>query len=172
MALILHDMALGGFALLMAAAAFEDFRRFIIPNALPLGLCLLWPLNLFAAPNLILALGSLGCASVVFIIGALLFARGYIGGGDVKLLSAATLWAGPTETPALLIVTGLIGGALALILLSSIGDYLMGTGRVLLERALRGSAALASGGTTAKQVPYGVAIAAAAVIVTLSPHLS
>jgi prepilin peptidase CpaA len=92
----LHYLALAGFAGLMAVAAFEDFRRFTIPNWLTLGLCALWPVSLVAAPSFSGALAALGCALIVFLIGALLFARGYIGGGDVKLLAAAVLWVGPT----------------------------------------------------------------------------
>ncbi len=45
---ILHYLALAGFAGLMAGAAFEDFRRFTIPNWLTLGLCALWPVSLVA----------------------------------------------------------------------------------------------------------------------------
>ena len=56
---------------------------------------MLWPLYFAAAPSLAAALAAIGCALAVFIVGALLFARGYLGGGDVKLLTAATLWAGP-----------------------------------------------------------------------------
>src|SRR5260370_36694978 len=95
----LHDAAIVGFSVLMAAAAFEDFRRFIIPNLLPAALCLLWPVYFVAAPSLSGALWSLGCGAAVFIVGAFLFARGYLGGGDVKLLSAAALWARPAGTP-------------------------------------------------------------------------
>jgi len=31
------------FAAVMAVAAFEDFRRLVIPNLLPIVLCALWP---------------------------------------------------------------------------------------------------------------------------------
>src|SRR5665213_1578969 len=75
---VLHFVALAGFAGLMAVAAFEDFRRFTIPNWLTLGLCALWPLSLVAGPGLSDTLAALGCALVVFLIGAILFARGYI----------------------------------------------------------------------------------------------
>src|SRR5580692_1007700 len=122
---MLHYLALGGFAVLMATAAFEDFRRFTIPNWLTIGLCALWPLSLLAAPSAAGAIGDLACGLIVFVVGALLFARGYLGGGDVKLLAAAALWAGPTLLPSLLIVTGLMGGVLALILLSPIGALLV-----------------------------------------------
>src|SRR5271166_7143144 len=110
----LHLIPLAGFAGLMATAALEDCRRLIIPNGLVLGLCALWPLHLATAPMLSLpAAGSAAiCAAAVFVVGALLFSRGLIGGGDVKLLAAATLWAGPGATLPLLFLTGLIGGLL------------------------------------------------------------
>lgn len=150
-----------GFSGLMAAAAVEDFRRLVIPNAVVAGLCLLWPLHVAAAPSFTMAgaLGSAGCAAAVFLVGAVLFWRGLIGGGDVKLLAAAALWAGPTSTPALLVVTGVIGGLLSLSLLASARL------RAVISRAR--AAAIGS-----VPVPYGAAIAAAAVIVTLPPNLS
>jgi len=95
-----------------------------------------------------------------------LFARGFLGGGDVKLLAAATLWAGPADTPALLVLTGVLGGALALFLLMPFGAQLVAAGRTLLTPSSASSAE-----HPAMAVPYGVAIAAAALIVTLSPHL-
>jgi prepilin peptidase CpaA len=80
-----------------------------------------------------------------------------MGGGDVKLLTAATLWAGPSSTPALLMVTGVLGGLLTLGMLSP-----------LALRAVFAPAPVDS----AKQmpVPYGVAIAGAALIVTIPPN--
>src|SRR5215475_1441961 len=106
----LHDGAIAGFSVLMAIAAFEDFRRFVIPNLLTAAICLLWQFYFAANPSLSTALWSLGCAGAVFVVGAVLFARGYLGGGDVKLLSAAALWAGPGGTPGLLFLTGILGG--------------------------------------------------------------
>ena len=108
----LHLIPLAGFAWLMATSAIEDFRRLIIPNGLILGLCLLWPLHVATAPMLPLGMAALAalCATAVFTAGALLFSRGLIGGGDVKLLAAATLWAGPAGTLTLLLLTALLGG--------------------------------------------------------------
>ena len=110
-----HLVPLAGFAGLMATAAFEDGRRLIIPNGLILGLCILWPAHVATAPALTLAAAGFAalCAAAVFIAGALLFSRGLIGGGDVKLLAAATLWAGPGATLSLLCLTGLLGGVFA-----------------------------------------------------------
>jgi len=167
MSAALHYLALGGFAVLMAAAAFEDFRRFTIPNWLTVGLCALWPLSLLAAPSMAGALGDLACGLVVFAAGALLFARGYIGGGDVKLLAVAALWAGPGQLPSLLIATGLLGGVLALIVLSPLGAYLVTGARAQLGFSAEPDAAIAS-----TPVAYGIAIAAASLIVVIPPQLS
>jgi len=163
----LHPQAivLTAFGVVMAAAAIEDFRRLIIPNLLPILLCALWPFYFAIAPSLYGALAAIGCAAAVFLIGAVLFARGYLGGGDVKLLSAATLWAGPAGTPELLMLTGLLGGVLALFLLMPFGTQIAAAARALL-----GQPAVDTGRGLAIRVPYGVAIASAALIVTLHPH--
>jgi len=162
MPLHLDLFPLAGFAGLMTAAGVEDCRRLVIPNAVVVGLGALWPLHLAAAPDVSLAggLGAAGCAAAVFVAGALLFSRGLMGGGDVKLLTAATLWAGPAMTAALLVVTAILGGLLSLALLAPAG-----------LRALWPAAAAGAPGKPL-QVPYGAAIAAAALLVTIPPNLS
>jgi prepilin peptidase CpaA len=162
----LHYVAITGFSLLMAIAAFEDFRRFVIPNLLTVALCLLWPVYFISNPSLSGALWSFGCAAAVFVVGAVLFARGYLGGGDVKLLSAAALWAGPGGTPGLLLLTGILGGALALLLLMPLGAQI-----AAMARAALSPKPATTEPRFANPVPYGVAIAAAAVITILSPNL-
>ena len=136
-----HLVPLAGFAGLMATAAFEDLRRLIIPNGLILGLCALWPLHVVTAPVLTLAAAGTAtlCATGVFIVGALLFSRGLIGGGDVKLLAAATLWAGPAGTLSLLVLTSLLGGLLCLLLLTPIGALIAAARPIVGE--LRGPCA-------------------------------
>jgi prepilin peptidase CpaA len=165
MTLDLQILALTLFAAVMAVAAFEDFRRLVIPNLLPILLCAAWPAYFSATPSLYGALAAVGCALAVFLGGAVLFARGYLGGGDVKLLSAAALWAGPADVPTLLLLTAVLGGALALFLLLPLGGQFAAAARMLLGQppppAARG---------LAMPVPYGVAIAAAAVIVVVSPY--
>jgi prepilin peptidase CpaA len=110
-------------------------------------------------------LGALGCTLAVFLAGAVLFARGWFGGGDVKLLSAATLWAGAPQTFALLVVTGALGGVLAIILLSPFGRY------AVAARSLLGQPIVAETPASEAPVPYGVAIAGAGLIVVVSPHI-
>jgi prepilin peptidase CpaA len=155
------------FAVLMAAAAFEDFRRLTIPNLVPAALCLLWPAYALAtAPSLYDVLTAAGCGLAVFLVGAVMFARGWLGGGDVKLLAAATLWAGASQTLGLLLVTGVLGGVLALILWSPFGKF------ALSARSLFGRPGFAEAPGSAVPVPYGVAIAGAALIVVVSPHIA
>lgn len=157
-----HMLVLLAFVGLMAAAAFEDFRRFIIPNPLTIGLLLLWPMYFAAAPSLRVGLEAIACGAAVFAVGAILFSRGYVGGGDVKLLSAAALWAGPAGIANLMLLTGLLGGALALLLLVPASARIIETGRVALGQSVRE-------GEAQRYVPYGVPIAIAAVTVILSP---
>jgi len=165
MALQLQSAALLGFAALMALAAFEDLRRLLIPNALTLSVCALWPLYMIATPSLMAIVGSLGCALVVFLTGALCFSRGYLGGGDVKLLAVATLWAGPAAILPLLVLTGVLGGMLALFLLFPPGAHVAALARAKLGP--ESSDAKFGAGTP---VPYGIAIAAAAMLVIFLPH--
>ena len=146
----------------MLVAAVEDLRRLVIPNVVVMGLCTLWPLQLASTADISIS-GSVGaalCAAAVFAAGALLFSWRLIGGGDVKLLTAAALWAGPRGTPTLLMVTAVLGGLLTLGLLSPL--------------ALRAVFAPAAAASAAKRmpVPYGVAIAGAALIVMIPPNLS
>lgn len=161
-------LVLGGFAALMAAAAFEDLRRLVIPNRLVLGLCLLWLLRLAVMPvsEWLAALETAGAAVAIFVAGALLFSRGLVGGGDVKLLSAAALWAGAVEVPALLLVTALFGGLLSLVSLTPVGARLAAARNARPNPADRNAAT-----TRTIAVPYGVAIAAAALFVTIPPRL-
>ena len=155
------------FTVLMVAAAFEDFRRLTIPNLIPAALCLLWPLHFVSSgPSLVGALGAIGCALAVLLVGAVFFARGWLGGGDVKLLVAAVLWVGAGATPTLLLMTGVLGGVMALFLLMPFGGQLVASARLMLGQAL-----LEHESGAAAPIPYGVAIAGAAVIVILQPLL-
>jgi len=159
-------IALPVFAVVMAIAAYEDFRRLVIPNLLPVVLCITWPLHFAGSPSLFGGLAAIGCALAVFLVGAALFARGYLGGGDVKLLAVATLWAGAAGTPSLLVLTGVLGGVLTLFLIMPFGAQFAAASRALLAPS-----AVSTTSDAAKSVPYGVAIAGAALIVILSPYL-
>jgi prepilin peptidase CpaA len=161
-------LPVAGFTGAMIAAAIVDLRRLVIPNGLVLALGVLWLLHIESAPGAspTAALQAVAWAALTLGAGVVLFARGLIGGGDVKLLAVATLWAGAGELPRLLALTALIGGGLALLFLSPLGPLLIAIRRA--GPAPAGSGALRLGGTP---IPYGVAIAAAALIVTIPPYL-
>jgi prepilin peptidase CpaA len=165
MVLRLDRLLLVGFVALMIAAAVGDFRRLVIPNWLVLALCALWPLHIATTGAVALATVpiSIFVAAAVLAAGAFLFARGLVGGGDVKLLAAASLWAGPSGVLRLLLMTALCGGALALAFLAALGR-LSDAGR----RIPQAGAAMVGPGST--PIPYGVAISAAALIVTIPQY--
>jgi prepilin peptidase CpaA len=131
-------------------------------------LLVLWLLHLETASDVSTAaiLAAIGCAAGVIVFGGVLFSRGWIGGGDVKLLAAAALWAGAGAFPPLLLLTGLIGGLLALFFLTPLGARITAARDPRPERVSADNPRMR--GTP---LPYGVAIAAAGLLVTLSPYL-
>lgn len=78
---------------------------------------------------------------LILAVGSILFHKGFLGGGDVKLWAAVALWFRPAQLPLLILSITLAGGLMALF---SIG-----------RRALRRHAAASHDGA----IPYGVAIA-------------
>jgi len=151
---LLQFVCVAAFALLLIAAGWQDLRTMRIGNGLSLsvvGCFALWALAGLALGHLSwLDIGlSVACAAGVFGVGALAFAVGAVGGGDVKLLAAASLFAGPALQLDFLTVTALVGGALGLAILAGapIGPARASTEGTLRTR-LRGG------------LPYGPAIAA------------
>ncbi len=134
---------------LLLAAAVTDIRTRKIPNVIPAGMVILFFAAAIALPDLNW-LGATATAAAVFVFGAVLFATGKFGGGDVKLLAAAALWAGAAGIVPLLIVTTLVGGVLALIQLA---PRVFNRFALLVRPTLHIS-------TTFRTLPYGVAIAA------------
>ena len=107
------------FALLLVLAAWQDLRTMHIADAVSLaivGTFAVWALSGLARGTMsFTAIGlALACAAVVFGAGTAAFAAGALGGGDVKLLAAASLFAGPGLISDFLLVTALAGGVLGL----------------------------------------------------------
>jgi prepilin peptidase CpaA len=144
------------FAVLLLLAAWQDWRTMNIADGISLGIVaifLAWAMTGVAAGTfslLDLAL-ALACAAGMFGLGTLAFAAGAMGGGDVKLAAAASLFAGPGLTLDFVTVTALVGGLLGVAILAgapigrvaSAGD---GTVRVRLRRNLPYGPAIAAGG--------------------------
>lgn len=140
------------FAGLLLSAAIFDLRRFIIPDAITVALLGLWPIWVAlngAGPVGFTLLG----AAIIFGFGIVLFNFGFMGGGDVKLLTVLALWAEPAGLPMLLFFTSLAGGLLSLFWL------------LPLRRLIAPAIGWTAGQSGNMKVPYGVAIAAGGLVV-------
>ena len=110
-------LLLAGLAIALVTAAVTDLRRRQIDNWLNAAIALSAPLYWWASglslwPGVAIQIGMM---LVVFIGFALVFARGGMGGGDVKLLSALALWLPPLALFSVIFLTSLIGGAMSMI---------------------------------------------------------
>ena len=146
------------FPLAMVYAGFMDLVTMKIRNGLVLGLVASWfvlaPLAGFGLSEL----GwSIGVAGLVFAVTFAFFALGWIGGGDAKLAAATALWLGFDHLLGYVLYASMLGGALTLLILQARTLPLpaMLTGREWAERLHK-----ANGG-----IPYGVALAAAALMI-------
>jgi prepilin peptidase CpaA len=131
----------------LIAAAISDLRSFRIPNIFPAVLILLFVvvhgIAGFAAPLWENGLHFL----VALAVGMGLFSRGWIGGGDAKLYAAAALWFSWTGAIALVFMTTMAG---LLLTLTFIAARMLGLRKNTPKEDRR--------------IPYGVAIAAGAIL--------
>jgi prepilin peptidase CpaA len=105
------------FLLPLALAAAWDLACFRIPNRLTLSMALLFPLAVLLVPAQVAWGWHLAAGMGVFAAGAGLFALGMMGGGDVKLMSAATLWLGLPNLGSFMLLVSLAGAGLTVALL-------------------------------------------------------
>ncbi len=149
MALIL---SLSAVALFAAAAATDTFTR-RIPNGLSLALALIGLLRIGLALRAggaeLASAFDFGAAIAVFALAAVGFHFGLLGGGDVKLLAAGTLWLGAAALGPYLFATVLAGGLLAI-------------GFLLWQLIVGGRNREKGAG-----LPYAVAIAAGGILATI-----
>lgn len=136
--------------LAMVAVVLLDSTRYLIPNSLNIAILLLWMGGIFFLPIDILM--ALAAAALVLLVGIGLFALGLMGGGDIKLLVVLTLWTGwGMQSVHFLMLTAIMGGVLVILLLPL---------RAISSAIMKGQSLPRI--LTAKQpVPYGLAIAAA-----------
>jgi len=151
------------FVFCICYAIVSDFRRLRIANWIPATLMALFLAYAVLRLDVSTFKDHLILAGIVFALGFISFALGWVGGGDVKLLTVLTLWAGPSYGPDLLILTTLGGGlmAFALLLLRNSTQA-----RVLMPTAapFRRICSFAERGVC----PYGLAMGIAA-LVSLQP---
>ena len=168
--LTIFYIASGLYALLLCVAAAFDTWKYIIPNAITVGL-----IALFVVTTLLLQLdmgwrdwlSHLGAAAAVLAGGAVLFAFNKMGGGDVKLMTAVAFWAGFEQVADLLLYIAVAGGALAIGLII-VRRVLFGMMTAASLTKIRVPRILLSGAP----VPYGLAIAPSAIFIgTRLPQL-
>jgi len=142
----------GVLALLLQWAGIEDVRTREIANWKNLTIALLAPLSWWASgmtpwPDMAL---QLGIAAIVFALFCGAFALGWMGGGDVKMIGALALWFPLQLLVWMLVVMSIAGGVLTVLM--------------VLDRGARKGAEV--------EIPYGVAIAFAALLALRELHLN
>ncbi len=104
------------YAAVLCYGCISDVKSLKIPNAVSGVVLALFFLHWFSAPvddvtkHIIVA-------GVALLLGFGVFAAGFMGAGDIKLISALMLWAGPQDAFAFLIVMTFAGGLCAGLLL-------------------------------------------------------
>ena len=107
-------------AAILVVAAVIDVRTFTISNRLNLTVALLAPVYwasvaLSPWPGVAVQLATGGA---VFLVLAGAFYAGMMGGGDVKLAVALSLWFSPASTVKFLVLMSIAGGVLTLVVLA------------------------------------------------------
>ena len=142
---------------LFVAAAYGDIKSLRIPNKLAITVAVVGVFRLFAIGDPSAALYTVGASAIVFIVTFLLFWRGILGGGDVKLLSATVLLIGYRDLFSFLLIMSICGALVSFVVLFIHRCLPLWLGPRLAVLVPRARLA----------VPYGVAIASAGVVTLL-----
>lgn len=142
----------------VAFAGAMDLLTMKIPNRISAILVLaFFPLAALAGMDAWQVLDHLGAGVLVLIVGILLFIPGWFGGGDAKLMAAIALWVGFDNLLLYVVYVGVAGGILA---------TLFSTARAVpLPRIFLGEAWALRLHKTDAGIPYGLALAAGALLV-------
>src|SRR5438270_5932100 len=146
------------FPALMAFAASSDLFTMTISNRVTLALVggfVAMAVISGMSPSDVLA--HAGAAATVLVVTFLFFTRGWIGGGDAKLAAATALWFGFDHLLVYLLYASIFGGALTLALIQF---RLAPLPQALVRQHWLERLHKKDGG-----VPYGIALAAAALAV-------
>ena len=146
------------FPALMAFAASSDLLTMTISNRVSIILVGgFLALALMSGMTGAEVLSHAGAAAVVLVVAFGFFTRGWIGGGDAKLAAATAMWFGFDYLLDYLVYASLLGGALTLLLIEFRLVPLPGfvAGQFWAQRLHRRDG----------DVPYGIALAGAALLV-------
>ena len=146
------------FPALMVFAASSDLLTMTISNRLSLALAGSFFLLTIVIGMSLPAIGMhLAAAALVLAVCFGFFSMGWMGGGDAKLAAATTLWFGFDYLLDYLIYAALFGGALTLLLIQF--------RKLPLPEALARESWILRLHEAGGDVPYGIALAAAALMV-------
>ena len=143
-------LLLGLLVLILVSAGIEDARIREISNWKNAAIALLalpWWFAMGLEPWPDMAI-QLGLAIAVFALFAAAFHFGMMGGGDVKMIAALALWFPFDKLVSLIVIMSLAGGAITLVM--------------LVEKWVRRR-------SEQPEVPYGIAIAIAALLTIREP---
>lgn len=142
-------------ALVIVAAA-KDALSFTIPNWISLALIAAFPAAALATGLPLAAFGvHLAVGFAALVLGMIMFALRWVGGGDAKLFAAVALWVGWPGAATFVLGAALAGGALAVVLV-------LARSAAVRPLMLMGPTWMAKLAEPGEGVPYGVAIAAGA----------
>jgi len=155
---ILLLIVLGLFPALVIVGGLHDLITMKIPNWISLALVgVFFPVAILVGVAPLDIAIHVGIGLAALIVGMGMFAVGWVGGGDAKLLAASCLWMGLTGVSTFLLATGVLGGLFCLFLLMGRQYFPLiapsvSQGWVVNLMEPRGD------------IPYGVAIAAGALL--------
>ena len=146
---------------LLLIAAILDIKSFVIPNWTAIALAALFLVPAAVLPFDTAWVSHLGGAAAVFIAGLVAYRFRVLGAGDVKSLTAVSLWTGFDKLPALLLYVALSGAVLVVAVFAIRCVLLALAARwQFVERVLRLRFMERRG-----KLPYGVAIASGAILI-------
>lgn len=146
------------FPALMAFAASSDLLTMTISNRLSLALSATFLVLALATGMPLQTIGMhFAAAAIVLTIGFVFFAQGWIGGGDAKLVAATALWFGFDHLLDYVVYASIFGGVLTIALIQF--------RKLPLPAPLARQHWIMRLHDTGGGVPYGIALAAAALIV-------
>jgi prepilin peptidase CpaA len=156
--MLLDSIRLILFPTLMAFAAASDLLTMTISNRVAIILAGgFFGLALAGGMPAIDILSHAGAGALILMLSFGCFIRGWIGGGDAKLAAASALWLGLDHLLSYLVFASLLGGVLTLALL----QFRL----VPLPALLAGQTWLHRLHQRDGDIPYGIALAAAALVV-------
>ena len=153
----MSSIVLASFSALMVYAAYSDLTSYKLPNFISLILMAGFAVVMMVLQPPLSAVGwHVGVGAILFAVGFALFAAGLFGGGDVKVIAALGLWLGPMNVLSFLTLMTIFGGVLAVALLVF--------RKIKIPQTWLENSAIAGLHSKEEGIPYGVAIALAALI--------